>query len=430
MSEKRPHPTAAVDLRKRAEAELKANKAISAELTSSEESRRLFHELRVHQIELEMQNEELRRAQEELETARARYFELYHMAPVGYLVLSEKGSILEANLRAATLFGTLRTDLLNTALTSLILPEDQDIYYRHRNQLSKTGDPQVCELRLVNKVAVPFWARLEAVAAEAADGTPICRVVMSDITERKQAEEEIRQKTKALQQINEELTHFTYAVSHDLRSPLVTIRAFLGQLDQDLGGNKPALIEKDLAYLRTAADKVSGLLDELLELSRIGRQMRTPTEVSMQEAVNEALSLVAGRIVKHGVTVKVTQAPVQLTGDRPRLVEIFQNLVDNAVKYMGDQPAPCVEIGADDVDGEIVLFVRDNGIGVDPQHQLRLFGPFEKLNPGSEGAGLGLALVKRIVEVHGGRVWLESEGLGHGCTLRFTLAKTKRRSVS
>ncbi len=418
------------NLRQRAEKKLTANEAVPRGPTSPEESRHLFHELRVHQIELEMQNEELRRAQEELEAARAMYFDLYDLAPVGYLVLSEKGSILEANLRAATLFGTPRAGLLNSALTSLIVPEDQDIYYRHSHQLFKTGEPQVCELRMANRGSVPFWARMEASTVDSPDGVPLCRAVLSDITERKRAEEEISQKTKALQQINEELTHFTYAVSHDLRSPLLTIQFFLGQLGQDIGGNITELIEKDLGYLRTAADKVSRLLDELLELSHIGRQMRAPTEVSLQEAVREALDLVAGRIVKRGVAVKVTREPIQLTGDRPRLVEIFQNLVDNAAKYMGDQPAPSVEIGVDEVGGETVLFVRDNGIGIDPQYQPKIFGPFEKLNPGSEGAGLGLALVKRIVEVHGGRIWLESEGSGRGSTFRFTLAKTKRKSVS
>jgi PAS domain S-box-containing protein len=403
------------------------NEARPQESLSPEETRRLLHELRVHQIELETQNKELRRTQEELETARARYCDLYDQAPVGYFVLSEKGLILEANLRAATLFGTPRGELLKSALTHLIVPEDQDIYSRHRNQLFKTGEPQVCELRLMKKDGAPFWARVETTAAEAADGAPICRAVLSDITERKRAEEEILQKTKALQEINEEMTHLTYAVSHDLKSPLVTIQTFIGHLGQDLGIHKTALIEKDLGYIRNAADKVSRLLDELLELSRIGRKVNPPVEVPLQEVVNEALDLAAGRIFKRGVTVKVTKEPVQLFGDRSRLVEVYQNLVDNAVKCMGDEPAPCVEIGVDEVGGETVLFVRDNGIGIDPQYQPSLFGLFEKLDPGAEGTGIGLALVKRIVDVHGGRIWMESEGLGKGATFRFTLAKTKRK---
>jgi len=114
--------------------------------------------------------------------------------------------------------------------------------------------------------------------------------------------------------------------------------------------------------------------------------------------------------------------PIGLYGDRPRLVQVFQNLVDNAVQFMGDQPAPRVEIGVEQDRDKIVLFVRDNGIGIDPRHQPKLFGLFEKLDPASEGTGIGLALARRIVEAHGGRIWVESEGLGKGATFRFTLA--------
>ena len=250
---------------------------------------------------------------------------------------------------------------------------------------------------------------------------------VEDITERKRAEEEVRRKTKELQEKNDELTRFTYTVSHDLKSPLVTIRTFLGYLEQDIRKPDAAIVDKDLTYIRNAADKASRLLDELLELSRIGRKMNPPVEVPLQEVVKEALDLVAGRIAERGVTVKVTKDPIQLFGDRTRLVEVFQNLVDNAVKFMGRQRAPRVEIGVEQVGGETVLFVRDNGIGIDPQYQTKIFGLFEKLDPGTDSTGVGLALVTRIVEVHGGRIWVESEGPGKGATFRFTLAETKRK---
>ena len=129
----------------------------------------------------------------------------------------------------------------------------------------------------------------------------------------------------------------------------------------------------------------------------------------------------------HGVQVHVTQEPIWLAGDRVRLVEVFQNLIDNAVKFMGDQAAPRVEIGIEPADGDQVIFVRDNGKGIDPRYQAKVFGIFEKLDAGAPGSGMGLALVKRIVEQHGGKIGVESEGLGHGTTFRFTLAKTQLR---
>ena len=183
----------AIDLRRRAEKKAKADEDKTLDTLSPEEARRVLHELRVHQIELEMQNEELRRAQAELEGSRARYFELYDLAPVGYFTVSEKGLILEANLTAATLFGVARSDLVKHPLSHFIPPEDQDAYYLHRKQLIETGMPQVCELRMLRADAASFWARLETTMAQDPDGAPMCRIVVSDISECKQAEKTLRQ---------------------------------------------------------------------------------------------------------------------------------------------------------------------------------------------------------------------------------------------
>ena len=157
------------DLRRRAEQQARARAVPRAgdpaTGLSPEEARQTLHELRVHQIELEMQNEELRRAQVELDASRARYFDLYDLAPVGYCTLSEQGLILEANLTAATLLGVPRGALVKQPITRFILAEDQDIYYLHRKRLFETGAPQACELRMVRKDGAPFWAHLEATAA-------------------------------------------------------------------------------------------------------------------------------------------------------------------------------------------------------------------------------------------------------------------------
>ena len=185
------------DLRQRAEEIARRQVAQSPEgleAPSPEETRRTVHELRVHQIELEIQNEELRLAQVELDASRARYFDLYDLAPVGYVTVSEPGLILEANLTAATLLGVERGGWATQPIFSrLILKEDQGIYYRHRKQLFETDEPQAWELRLVKKDGTAFWAHLEATAARDEGGAPVCRVVISDVTEMKRTQEALQQ---------------------------------------------------------------------------------------------------------------------------------------------------------------------------------------------------------------------------------------------
>jgi len=239
-----------------------------------------------------------------------------------------------------------------------------------------------------------------------------------DITERKASEQQLRERT-------DELTRFTYAVSHDLKSPLVTVKTFLGYLEQDMKSQNADGVAKDLGYIHGATDKMSRLLDELLNLARVGRMMNAPVRVLLQDVAQEALRLAAGRISERGVEVVLAQEPATLFGDRTRLVEVFLNLVDNAVKFMGEQPHPRVEIGFKTQGEETVFFVRDNGIGIDPRHADKLFGLFEKLDASAEGTGLGLALVRRIVEAHGGRIWMESAGPGKGATFLFTLTGAK-----
>ena len=245
-------------------------------------------------------------------------------------------------------------------------------------------------------------------------------VVFIDITESKQMEEDLRKK-------NAEIERFTYTVSHDLKSPLVTIKTFLVYLEKDLKAQKVERAAKDLSFIHGAVDKMALLLDELLELARVGYHTTLPEEMRLQDVVQDAQSLVSGQIDARGVEVVVTQEPVWLYGDRPRLMEVFQNLLDNAVKFLGDQPAPHVEIGAEQVGDELELFVRDNGKGIDQRYHTKVFGLFEKLDASAKGSGLGLALVKRIVELHGGKIWVQSEGPGQGTTFRFTLAKTRLR---
>lgn len=173
-----------------------------------------------------------------------------------------------------------------------------------------------------------------------------------------------------------------------------------------------------------AADKMTALLNDLLELSRIGRLMNAPSLIDMTALSHEVLGQLSGPISQAGARVVVQPEMPKVWGDAPRISEVLQNLVENAVKYVGDQLQPQVEIGARGGADGPVFWVRDNGMGIPAQYQDTIFGLFNKLDPHSEGTGIGLALVRRIVELHGGKLWVESEGAGQGSTFCFTLNTT------
>ena len=232
-------------------------------------------------------------------------------------------------------------------------------------------------------------------------------------------EKRVEERTQELEMRNAELERFTYTVSHDLKSPLITIQGFLGFLERDALAGDMEGTKMDIARISDATNQMRVLLDELLELSRIGRLINPPIPIPLSEIVEEALLLVAGQVEERKVQVIVAPNLPTVFGDHRRLVEVIQNLLDNAVKFMGPQSEPYIEVGAKKFDDEVLCFVRDNGIGISPQYHDKVFGLFDRLDQSIEGTGIGLALVKRIIELHEGRIWIESEG--QGSTFFFTL---------
>jgi two-component system, LuxR family, sensor kinase FixL len=247
-----------------------------------------------------------------------------------------------------------------------------------------------------------------------------------DITERLRTHKEREEYIEELGRQNAELERFTYTVSHDLRNPLVTIKGFLGMLEKDLRENRQDRIQNDFQRIANAADKMQALLSDLLELSRIGRIINPPEEIDLGKLTQEAVESLDARIQTTRVQIVIAPDLPIIFGDRIRLREVLENLIDNAAKYTAGRSDPIVEIGARIQNGEPIIFVKDNGIGIEAKYQTRVFSLFEKLNPTSEGTGIGLALIKRIIETHGGKVWVESEGLGKGSTFCFTIPNVKQ----
>lgn len=233
---------------------------------------------------------------------------------------------------------------------------------------------------------------------------------------------------KELETKNAELERFTYTVSHDLKSPLVTIRGFLGYLRQDAQKGDLAHFDQDLARVIQATETMQNLLNDLLELSRIGQIINSLENVAFADIVQEALNLVMNPDHFQKIRVEVHESLPIIQCDRTRIVEVVQNLVGNSMKFMGNQLNPLIQIGLVDIEvqpGFSTFFIKDNGIGIEPQFRERVFGLFNRLGNDQDGTGIGLTLVKRIVEVHGGRIWLESEGRNKGTTFYFTLANAQ-----
>jgi PAS domain S-box-containing protein len=363
---------------------------------------------------------ERRRAEEALRESEMKFRALFENMPSGlalHRVILDGGlnladyRILDVNPAYEKHTG-LPAERVRGVLASEVYGTGTAPYLDQFGEVATTGSPIVFETFFE-----PLQKHFQIAAFSPQMG--LFATIFEDITDRKRSEEELRQK-------NEEMERFVYTISHDLKSPLVTIQAFLRFLEKDLQNADHERVRKDMDYIGNAATRMNRLLEELLELSRIGRKVNPPEDMLLQDVVRDALSLVAGRIAEGGIHVELTTEPILLHGDRMRLVEVFQNLIDNASKFTGEQASPTIWIGTEEGEDGLVLFVKDNGMGVDPRHRGKLFGLFEKLDPSSDGTGVGLALVKRIIEIHSGRIWVESDGPGLGTVFRFTLPRTRR----
>jgi len=251
--------------------------------------------------------------------------------------------------------------------------------------------------------------------------------IQQELGERKRAEEVQKRLISELEHKNAELERFTYTVSHDLRSPIVTIKGFVGMLNKDMSENRPDRVQSDIHRIEGAADKMDALLSDLLELSRIGRLVNPPEEIDTVQLIQDALETLDSQIRSSDVKIAVEAKLPVLYGDRIRLREVFENLIGNAIKYMSDQTDPMIEIGVREQETGQVFYIKDNGLGIDMKYHARIFNLFEKLDPTIDGTGIGLALVKRIIEVHNGKIWVESEGVGKGSMFCFTLPDSRNK---
>lgn len=393
------------------------NMELSAAL-SMDDVRRPFHELRVHQIELELQNEELRAAHDELEAVKARYYDLYNLAPVGYVTISEPGLILEANLAAAALLGTDRDALVAQPLVRFIHKADQDAYHLYHRQVFKTGTPLERELRLVRADGGYSWAYLASSMAREDKAKPVCRMVISDISRRKQVEEQLQ---GALAEKDKLLS----IIAHDLRSPLLGFVGLTRLLANGVVEWSPSKLHHVFLNIKESAETLFRLLDNLLEWSSLqrGESTHEPVELNWNDLVQDNIALAKTMADQKKVALqRVVLRGLKVFADRHMLNTVLRNLIANAVKF--SNPGGNVTIAATQGDGMVTIFVQDNGIGMDQAIMDTIFSIDNKKmrlgTRGEKGSGLGLNLCKKFVEKHGGQIWVESIP-GQGSRFSFTL---------
>ena len=397
-----------------------------------EEIRRTLHELRVHQIELEMQNDELRRGEEELEASRAKYFDLYDLAPVGYFTVDGKGLILEANLRGADLLGVERKRLVKQPLPRHIVREDQDIYYLHRKRLLETGARQVFELRMRRKDGSPFWARLETSAArDGEDASPVFRIMVSDITERKEAEEEKRRIEEQIRQTHklESLGVLAGGIAHDYNNLLMVVLGHAELASREIPPTSAA--GGNLAEITAAAQRAAALSRQMLAYA--GRAAFAVERVGLRDLLEEMAPLLQAAISGNAIlTLNLERDLPPIEADPGQIRQIAMNLVINASEAIGDRSGTItVSAGATHCDEEYLrkterhddvapgpyvhLEVTDTGSGMDAETRGRIFEPF--FTTKFTGRGLGLAAVQGIVRGHKGALKVVSEP-GKGTTFK------------
>lgn len=346
-------------------------------------------------------------------------------SPSAIVMLDGEGRITLANRQVTQLFGYAHDQLEGMTIDRLLPGTGTG---RHPALAALDGDDFEQAARRVTELegrdaqgrAIPLSVGANPIQV-GNERYVLCALI--DDSERKRAEENIRRVNEQLWRKNEEMEQFVYSVSHDLKSPLVTVTGFVGMLKEDLAQGDAQSAADSVERIERATRRMSALINDLLQLSRIGRVEIDRETVSLDEVVADLSHDLADRFRTHRAELKVQGPLPEISADRSRVVEVLDNLLSNALKYGCETPRAVITVGAERDDVEVRVFVRDQGPGIPQEYQAKIFQPFQRLDNRTQGTGVGLAIVEKIMRTHGGRAWVESES-GHGST--FWLAFPER----
>jgi two-component system, sensor histidine kinase and response regulator len=442
-----PEQITAAVLRKDAERKVAARTETLSDLLSDE--KKLIHELQVHQLELEIQNEELRRTQHKLELSETRYFELYNCAPIGYVTLNEYGMILDANMTSAAMLDLTRSALINKPLTRFIHLADHAVFLKSSQQLQQTGGDCVLELRFQKADGAVFWARLEANQAKSLDDNKVFRWVISDISEKKRTEVELDEYRHHLEYIvanrkaeleavraeadaaNRAKSSFLANMSHEIRTPMNAIIGLTYLLQKSTLTSEQY---RKLQQINQSSQHLLSLINDILDLSKIeANQMQLEqTDFALESLLDQIQSLYSYQAQSKNVKIEVDQdtIPQWLRGDVNRLRQALLNYVSNAIKFTehGSIWLRAKLLETSEAEQMVRFEVQDTGIGIAEDKLPLLFKTFSQVDLSTTrqygGTGLGLAITLRLANLMGGTAGVESVP-GQGSLFWFT-AKLQR----
>ncbi len=353
--------------------------------------------------------------------SEAKYRMVFENTGTATITYKDDRVILMCNTMFERLSGYTREEIEGKLSWEIfVAPEDKGRLDKYHELRSKLDDnvPREYEFDFINR-----YGKVKCVYIRICISPETKERIASlvDITHMKKTEEERIILIDELERKNDELARFTYVVSHELKSPLVNMDMFLNILKDDAEAGHIENIRNYVPRILAMNQTMVMRIKELLELSKKGRQLGHVEEIQLKKIVTEAVALLEEHIKSKGVKLIVDRQLPEVIGDPLRLTEVFENLISNAIKYMGDQKTPQIEIGGEVKDCKAEVFVKDNGMGIEKKNTETVFGLFKKISNESDGTGVGLALVKRIIEAHQGKIWVESEGLGKGSTFYFTL---------
>jgi two-component system, LuxR family, sensor kinase FixL len=370
-------------------------------------------------------NEQLKREISERERAEERFRMVVEASPSAAVMVDAQGTIALVNTQAQELFGYEPGELIGQSIERLVPERSREHHpdFRRGFFAHPAARPMGAARELYGrrKDGSEFPVEIGLNPIETPEGLMVLSAIL-DVTERQRTEMALREVNRTLREKNREMEQFVYTVSHDLKSPLVTILGFVGVLNEDVADGRLDEVERSVERIERAARHMSDLIGDLLELSRIGRASHTLMEIDIGTVVRQVLDRVEEQVAAAGVQVELQEPLPRVMADRSRIAQVFENLLTNAIKYGSCGPSPSIQIGAETAAHEVRLFVRDNGPGIEPEYHEKIFGLFQRLDTRQEGTGVGLALVARVMDVHGGRVWVESAA-GQGATFWLAFPK-------